>query len=689
MAVYVPPRAEKAALGPGVISMTYDRPAFSMASAPQKLAVQAQALYHTNPWVHAAEKAVSGRGGSVDWHLEDENDDEIDDESAARYAVVVDLLEKPQAQVADIGRKLTRRELWTLTLRHMGLCGTSFWYLDQTTALTGIPLGIVYINPARMWPAIDKQGNLLGWSLDGEPGERGAMPLELDEVLPFYLDPPDNGHLGIGLVESVGMKAHLSSAADRYIANTLDNGGRLAGIVSPKPNVTITDDQWNQFVRDARQIADDPQSAKRLQAVRGPIDFSRTSATPQELTVTEVASMSRDDILALWNVPGSQIGLPINRALGQNSAQSFEEAVLWQNAIGPRLTAFYETVQYGLLDRFAKMGLPVELVLDVPSFDDDAPKYDLAQKAAGQPLTRNERRAILGLEPLPDWTDTGEPLGIAIDMPIAVSVVGNGPSEEPRPTATMPMAQPPMLMPPADVEGAPVMEIGKARLSPKAAALHGSLVKLRSTVEKRVTPKLRANVRDVLLAQRKDIANRIREHAAKIAAKPSDTTIWFPKTWDAKLAAALAPTTAMSEQVRGHIRQTLQPGKAAPVTEYVVGTRVTGINERTRQKIAQAISAAIDNGDLITDVADALEEGDLSGLFDDYRAELIARTELMDAYNTAALGEYGDAGVTQVQAIDGDDDEECADRDGQVFDIEEADSIEDHPNGTLDWVPVL
>lgn len=692
MSVYVPPRrVEKAAFGPGVVSLTYDRPLFGVTSSPQKLAAQAQTLYHTNPWVHAAEKAVSGKGGAVPWHLEDANGDEIDADTAQQYRAVLDLIEKPQANLPGVGRPMPRRELWTLTLRHMGLCGTSFWYLDQTDALAGTPLGVVYLNPARMWPAQDSSGNLLGWSLDGAPGERGAMALDLLEVLPFYLDPPDNGHLGIGIVESVGMKAQLANAADRYVANVLDSGGRLAGLVSPKPNTTVNEDQWRQFLADSRQIADDPQAAKRLQAVRGPIDFTRTSATPQELAVTEVQSMTRDDILALWNVPGSQIGLPINRALGQGSAQSFEEAVLWQNAIGPRLTAFYETIQYGLLDRFAKLGTTVELVIDSPSFDDDTPKYDLAEKAAGQPLTRNERRDILGLEPLPDWDPvTGEPLGIAIDLPIAVSVVGHGASDEPQPKVAPEPAPPVMVMAPPVVEGAPAEVIGKARLTPKVAALRGSLLTLRANVERRVTPKLRSGVRDVLAEQRRDIAERIRAHADHIRQKPGETTIWFPKSWDAKLSGALAPAlTNMADSVRSHITKTLTPGKADVAKAYLVASRVAGINETTRKAIAQAIADAIDAGDDVLTVADAIEGSTLGYLFDDYRAEMVARTELMGAYNGAALDAYGDAGVAQVQAIDGDDDPECADRDGQVFDVDEADSIEDHPNGTLDWVPVL
>jgi hypothetical protein len=43
----------------------------------------------------------------------------------------------------------------------------------------------------------------------------------------------------------------------------------------------------------------------------------------------------------------------------------------------------------------------------------------------------------------------------------------------------------------------------------------------------------------------------------------------------------------------------------------------------------------------------------------------------------------------QVEAIDGDGDEECAARNGNVYAVDEALEIEDHPNGTLDWIPVV
>jgi hypothetical protein len=75
--------------------------------------------------------------------------------------------------------------------------------------------------------------------------------------------------------------------------------------------------------------------------------------------------------------------------------------------------------------------------------------------------------------------------------------------------------------------------------------------------------------------------------------------------------------------------------------------------------------------------------------FDEYRAELIARTESARVLNESQIESFREFGVGKVRAIDGDDDEECAARNGQEFDLDDALDIADHPNGTLDWSPVV
>jgi SPP1 gp7 family putative phage head morphogenesis protein len=117
-----------------------------------------------------------------------------------------------------------------------------------------------------------------------------------------------------------------------------------------------------------------------------------------------------------------------------------------------------------------------------------------------------------------------------------------------------------------------------------------------------------------------------------------------------------------------------------------LGLRIKGINETTRDRVATAIKNGLDAGHSAAELGDDVAE---TAAFDEYRAELIARTESARVLNDSQLETFREFDVEQVTAIDGDDDEVCAERNGQTFDIDEAMDIEDHPNGTLDWVPVV
>ena len=315
-----------------------------------------------------------------------------------------------------------------------------------------------------------------------------------------------------------------------------------------------------------------------------------------------------------------------------------------------------------------------------------------------------ERRALIGLEPF------GDPaLDNSVWMPNTLVLVATAPDENGNPvsiaafgrtgvdaanqTPPDPNAPPPSAAMPA------AMMPAKAALPPSAAKLHASLTRLRARVDREHTPVLRAALHGFLAAQRQDIATRLRTNAAHIAAKPTDHDTWFArKRWDRELTGILArPLTAMAQNVNEHIGKAM-PVKAMPVSAVDRAlargaARVTDINERTRRAVQAYLVAGIAEGASPADLADSIETGVLldngQPAFDELRAETIARTEITDAYNGAALASYADAGASEVQAIDGDGDEECAARDGQVFSVEEAAGIEDHPNGTLDWVPII
>jgi hypothetical protein len=83
------------------------------------------------------------------------------------------------------------------------------------------------------------------------------------------------------------------------------------------------------------------------------------------------------------------------------------------------------------------------------------------------------------------------------------------------------------------------------------------------------------------------------------------------------------------------------------------------------------------------------------------RARLIARTEIMRSQNLTSVGFFSEQGFAYLRAddIDGDPDDTyvdpgdpygrtCAERHGQIYTVEDAANIDDHPNGTLNWQPM-
>lgn len=658
---------------------------------PQKVMREAQALYYSHPWVRRAEKTVTSKVAGLPWHIEDQNDDEVDDETVdPRLKAVRDLIEKPQAALPPEDRQpgiTTRRGLVSITSRHMGLCGVSYWYLDQMDQ-AGLPLALIYVNPARLWPRATKQGIVIGYSLDADDYGNGGTFFRVDQILPFYLEVPDWGSDAMGLVAAAALKARIVTASDLHALSVLGTGGRIAGLVAPKDGYIDDPEKFAQMERDFRNVNDAPDAAKRMTILRGAVEFTKTAADPDKLKLLDLGNMGRDDIFATWGVPPSQAGVPHASGLNAGALAAEEAEVLMTGPVHDRVVAISETVQFDLLDRYAATGIDPQLVIEEPSFDDDGPAYEIAARARELPLTNNDRRKLINLDPLPDYGPDGEPLGVAILLPSTITAWAQGPDEQGKegnwfPGAPKPKPEPTVTVTPIP----PQAQLGAGLPSPVPTAAKAGLG-IREAVDQRVVPAVRKAVARFLTEQRADIVERIRNASAR---QLKDASYWFrDDAWDKALVKTLRPHMAgIVETVTVRARDVL--AKADPFTDEVerfvlkqTGVRVKGINETTRDRIADVIRSGISESLTAQDIAARIEE---LPAFDEARAELVARTESAFAYNSAAISSYREYGVTQVQAIDGDDDERCADRNGRIFTIEEASGMEDHPNGTLDWAP--
>lgn len=130
-----------------------------------------------------------------------------------------------------------------------------------------------------------------------------------------------------------------------------------------------------------------------------------------------------------------------------------------------------------------------------------------------------------------------------------------------------------------------------------------------------------------------------------------------------------------------------------------LGARIVGINETTQGDVQRIIDSALADGLGYQELGKQL-----TGLFEETyknRAETIARTESMVAYNKASVLGYEEAGsVDQCELVDNPDHTDpydasdgltCADRDGMRVALADVDKhIEaEHPNGSLAVIPIL
>lgn len=669
------PPPVKAETGSGLYALQGFPMLNSLSNRPEKLIAEAEALFHTNVWVAACERAIVSRFASVEYHLEDENDETIDSDTSPLAASLIEVLNRPSP-------RRTRRQLWSITARHMGLTGNAFWYLSQRELMGGTPLECLYINPARMTPAEDSDGGLLGWIMDHPqnpmtPRDVTPTPFELNEIIHFVLDEPDWGNYGVGIAETTQTKIELSRLTDRHASMVIASGGRLAGIISPKAGATISDDGWQAIIRDYRNIVSDPDSAKRLQLIRSAVDFTKTTADPTELQLVDLSTMSRDDILAAWSVPLSQLGIVSARGLNSGDIPKFEEAQLWQGPIDARMAPFVEKIQSELIDRWAELGLKAHIEVETPEFDDQAPMFVNAEKAVWVPQTNDERRALVGDDPFEDG-DLGAQVYVHKDL-VRIDAGAPEPTPTPAPLPAVAMNQ---LAEQDAVGNAPM----------KASALET----LRRRIELTWEPRIRKVISAVLSVQREELADRIEAKHSHLIRRPTDTAVWWNTEHERRrFTEALEPVVlSMAREVANRAAErfptkALDAGYHDALTTYIrtrVGERITQISETTRDDIARLVESGITSGLSPTELAGTIRE---ATAFNDSRAEMISRTETMNAYNEAALRTYNELGAERVQAIDGDQDEACAERNGREFSVDEAYSITDHPNGTLDWIPIV
>ena len=116
--------------------------------------------------------------------------------------------------------------------------------------------------------------------------------------------------------------------------------------------------------------------------------------------------------------------------------------------------------------------------------------------------------------------------------------------------------------------------------------------------------------------------------------------------------------------------------------------KIKDVAETTREDVRRWVEVGTEEGLSVQKIAEQIRSN--AANIAPSRALTIARTESAVAYSSGAILAYGDAGVSKVEVLDGDDDEACAAANGQIWTLDEAmaEPIA-HPNCTRAFAPYL
>ena len=446
-------------------------------------------------------------------------------------------------------------------------------------------------------------------------------------------------------------------------------------------------------------------------------EYQQMASAPKDMAMSELHDLTESRICSVFGVPAILVGA--NVGLQRSTYSNYREARLTfhSETLEPLVGRILRYLNHHLFSEYpGNETMTVDWSSMRASLDDKADQTARVNALfTGGILTLNEARQQLGLDAITD--------GYIRRIPAAVFEMADGQSMAPVAIGAAPEAveQSRQLYPTKVAESFdPWRVLGGEEKAPPRPAPRGAMT-ARRLLEDRETetdimlPKLQQYFRGV--------RNRVDGILGRHMERGTDETKDFP--FDADELLPSAEINGLAEIIRvstarvsrktfdiindSGVAGTLDWDEKLPVVQSALTqapTRATMIHRTSFRNIQRAIEIALERGYSIESLARGVPDDNFPGLRSlltetEKRARLIARTEIMRTQNQTSVGFYQEQGFGYVRADDPDGDPDdnyidpgdpygrtCIERHGQVYSLEDARNIDDHPNGRLNWLPM-
>lgn len=588
---------------------------------------QAQLMANVG-WVYAANQVIADDCASVRLKLMHVMND--GDEEEVFSHEILDLIDDPN-------NVITAKQLWNLYYSYLNLTGEAYILkLDRN----GNALEDKSKLPSALFPLpshlCDFHVGEKSWdeSYVLYNGDRYPINAVLRDINPD----PENIYNGMSIVRKASLTVDTDIQMKRWNNKLFKNGAR-PGVVVEVPD-QLKDDAYNRLKQQFDEQYRGVGNAFNRVILEGGAKMSPFMMTTQDLDFLESKRFTRDEILAMFKVSGSNLGITedVNRANAE--AQEYSYA---KRCIKPRLEQFVDFMNKRLLRPI--YGGEYKLDFEDPIPENTEMRLREAEAGVNKWLTINEVRDMYGREALQNGN--GDQLYVPIsnvpieDLEYLNDDTTNQPTNEPaepNDTATEQLSRP------KAIENR--TEIGNAKV--KAYTLKAvKYERMIMRASRNMFNKQKQDVKDWL----QDNASNLNKAFVKRKDWASDMVDWeeYTNEFTAELEKIFA---IIIDEIGTEAFNALVEGEFDPYTQTIQNFIKTNslqvakeINTETEKQIRATLAQGMRENETIQELTARIMH--VFGTASTYRAFMIARTEAAMAENYADVVAWGQTGVVE------------------------------------------
>ena len=546
-------------------------------------------------------------------------------------------------------------------------------------------------------------------------------PIPVEDMCHLSLPNPAGDLYGLSPLQVLSRTVNLDLNMTDFAKVYFQNAGVPSGLLKLKRRLNTQEEASTIRARWRSQFGG-RNNFHRIAILDEDAEYQQMASAPKDMAMSELHDLTESRICAVFGVPAILVGA--NVGLQRSTYSNYREA---------RLTFHSETLEplVGRILRYLNHHLFSEYPgNETMTADWSAMRASLDDKAdqtarvnalfTGGILTLNEARQQLGLDAITDGDIRRIPAAIfemADGQSMAPVAIGAAPEAVEQSRQLYPTKEPfdPWRLLDPIGQGQMYPQEKAPRPAPRGAMTARRLLEDRETETDIMLPKLQRYFRGV--------RNRVDGILGRHMERGTDETKEFPFDADELLPSAEINTLAEIIRVStarvsrktfdiindAGVAGTLDWDEKLPVVQSALTqapTRASLIHRTSHRNIGRAIGIALERGYSIEGLARGVPDDNFPGLRSlltetEKRSRLIARTEIMRTQNQTSVGFYQEQGFGYVRADDPDGDPDdtyvdpgdpygrtCIERHGQVYSLEDARNIDDHPNGRLNWLPM-